>query len=629
MTEQQRMSRPGWPWVVILLAAFVVVFGSLLVLKHNAFNTRTYDFARFDQAIWNTLHGRFLFSTVLNASILGNHFSPLLAALSPLFLLWDDPRMLLLVQVVCVAATGYLLFRIVRLKHPVLAPWFLAAFLLNPAVHEITLFEFRRIVPAMPFLAFAFYALYTKRRWPMLAGLVAALLYKENVAFVVTMVGLYLWVFERDWKWGVPIALLGVAWLVVVSLWVIPAFSAPKLDSDAYPQLYYFKSLGDSYDEIWASLARDPLLLFGRLFDGERLLAIGRVLLPLGWVLPFLAPGWSAICLPTVVYMMLSDKPAMYRFEQWYLATVLPVLFAAVAVGLSKLPKLWARRATALLMVGTLAGFFLYSPAPLGGAYEASLYEVTDHHRIAEEIVRSVPKGASVATQPRYVPHLAHREHVYHYPWIVIGLENTDYLLLDRHSNPYPFSRNELDAEIDDVLANPAYPIRLEADGIYLFAVRQGAQSGTQGEEGNVNRVVRESIKLVSAEVTVQNDLGLYAEPSRSVAQLHPGDQVRVALYWEALRAPRAERTVSVRIVDGAGGLIAQHDGWPARGTRPTSWWEAGWQVRDVHYLTLPEGTAPGPASLRLLVYDSYSQEVLPFDDGQSMIEIIPVQIGS
>jgi hypothetical protein len=272
-------------------------------------------------------------------------------------------------------------------------------------------------------------------------------------------------------------------------------------------------------------------------------------------------------------------------------------------------------------MIGTVAGFVLYSPAPLGGDYEASLYEVTDHHRLARQIIRSIPEEASVATQARYVPHLAHREHVYHYPWIDAGVENMDYILLDRHSNPYPFSQDELNARIDELLADPGLPIRLEADGIYLFEMGR--------KTDYLDYVVDDSMQLVSADVTAQDERKILCSPCQGDLHLDPGDQVRVSLHWSAIEAPQAERTVSLRIVAADGAIVAQHDGWPALGTKPTSWWEKGWQVRDVHYLTVSEGAAPGPASLQLLVYDSYSYEVLPFEEGQTEIEILPLTIGS
>ena len=101
-------------WAVYLLAALFVLLGSyLMISKHNAFETRTYDFARFAQAIWNTLHGQPLYTSISDNNILGNHFSPILALYAPLLLIWPDERVLLIAQIVVVAITGLILSRIV------------------------------------------------------------------------------------------------------------------------------------------------------------------------------------------------------------------------------------------------------------------------------------------------------------------------------------------------------------------------------------------------------------------------------------------------------------------------------------------------------------------------------------
>lgn len=623
-----RADRNRWGnlWVrygaFLLAILYVIAFSILMFRKHDAFNTRTYDLARFDQAIWNTLHGRFLFSSILDKSILANHFSPLLALLSPLFLAWDSVKVLFLVQAVSVAVTGLFLYAMVRIKHAYLAPWFLLAFYLNPALHEVTVFEFRRVVLAMPFLAMALYALYVKRYRLMVLGLGLALLCKENVGLVAFMIGLYLVTFERKWRWGVPVMVAGAAWVVVVSLWVIPAFAPPVQETDVYPQLYYFSFLGDSYGEILAALRRDPLIFIRHVLEPDRARALWRTFLPLGLVLPFLAPGWVLICGLTMGYMLLSDEPRLYRLETWHLATVLPVLFAAIAVGMGRLSTRWARWATILLMATAVLGYLLFSPAPLGGTHDASLYDVTDHHHLAAEIVDAVPADANVATQPRYVPHLSHREHIYHYPWVVIGEENLDYILLDRLSNPYPFSVDELNARITDMVADLSYTIASEGDGIYLFD-----RKGDPEELHLLNRVVGDTMMLRYSQVTPQDERGLFSNPSPLPVQLRPGQQVRASLFWEALDAPQADRTVSVRILDAGGVLIAQYDNWPAQGTKPTSWWEKGWHIRDVYYLTLPPEARAGPAHLDVLVYDSDTRQVIPFDDGSETIEIAPLEI--
>jgi len=563
----QKIERTSERWghaaAILLAALFTVLSSALMILKHDTFNTRTYDLARFDQAIWNTLHGRFLFSTILNQSILGNHFSPYMAALSPLLLLWDDVRVLFIAQAVGVAVGGLLLYRIVYERRPALAPWFLLAFYLNPAVHHITTFELRRISLAVPWLALALYALSARRRGLLALGLAVALLCKENVGFVVFTFGIYLLLFERDLKWGVTLALLGAAWVIVISVWVIPAFRPADGDSSVYPQLYYFDYLGDSYGEVVRTISRDPLILVRQVVTADRLTALVRILLPLGLVLPFLAPDWAMLCLPIVAYMLLSDDPAVYEFQRWRTATIVPVLYAAIAVGLERLARHRARLAVVFLLIAALLGYALYSSFPLGGEWDPALYNVTDHHRMGIEAARRIPSDATVAAQVRYVPHLAHREHIYHYPWIVIGKENVDYVVLDRHSHPYPFSEAELNREIDDKLANPDLVVDLEGDGIYLFR-----RVGDPLPSIPVARTVDGTMHLARVEVASTDNRGWFRPVQGHSVEVRPGQQVRVSLYWEALGTPQAERTVSVRLADGSGRLIAQRDQWPAQGTR-------------------------------------------------------------
>ena len=127
-------------------------------------------------------------------------------------LIWPNVRVLFLAQAISLAAAGLVLYRVVQVRHPALAPWFLLAFFLNPALHEVALVEFRRVTLAVPFLALALYGLYVRKRPLTALGLAVALLYKEDIALIVLMTGLYLLLFERDWAWGTALAAIGVAW---------------------------------------------------------------------------------------------------------------------------------------------------------------------------------------------------------------------------------------------------------------------------------------------------------------------------------------------------------------------------------------------------------------------------------
>ncbi|MDF1516020.1 MAG: DUF2079 domain-containing protein, partial [Anaerolineae bacterium] len=197
---------------LFLSVIFALVSFILLCAKHNSFHTRVYDFARFSQALWTTVHGRFLFSSLHYGSILGNHFSPIMALYAPLLFLWNNPRVIFLAQAINAAATVYILHLIVREKRPELAPWFALIAFLNPAWHDVTLFEVRRITFGMPYFALALYALSVNKRRLMLAGLVPALLAKESMGLYVFMTGIYLLLFEGDWRWGWGLVILGAGW---------------------------------------------------------------------------------------------------------------------------------------------------------------------------------------------------------------------------------------------------------------------------------------------------------------------------------------------------------------------------------------------------------------------------------
>ncbi len=599
-------------FLLTLLFTFLAFYFS--VTKHNAFNTRTYDFGRFSQAIWNVLHGRFLFTSIDYRSILGNHFSPYMALLAPLLLIWPDERALLFFQAASVAAAGLFLSLILYRRHPALAVLLLLSFFLNPAVHSLTLYEFRRVVLIMPFLALALLALDRGERVLMLAALLIALLGKEDIGLFVLGVGIFLLLVKRDLWWGLGLIVLGLGWSTIVTLWIIPAFRAPGSE---YPQLFYFNYLGNTYAEIIATVRRDPFILQRQLFGIDRLAAVRRLLLPLGIFLPFLAADWLLIALPSLLLLLLSGDAEMYGLLKWYPATILPVFFAATAVGISKSSRSRAWLLIIWLLLTTILGYWLYSPLPGGREYDPGLYDVTDHDLRGLQMVERVPNGASVAAQPHYVPHLALRENVFHYPWIKIGRENVDFFLFDRQSNPYPLSNDEFSYELTQFLIDPSYTVIAETDDIYLLQ-----QTGNAEPAFTVEQTVEDMRLLYGFDIAQQGEDGFFHPANQQPLSIEPGQRLKVVLYWEALGSSEAERMVSVRLVDGTGWLNAQHDGIPGMGSKPTSWWQPGQKFRDIHYIDIPEALSDESLSLELVLYDTFTQEVIPWRDGEEKVQL-------
>jgi hypothetical protein len=249
---------------------------------------------------------------------------------------------------------------------------------------------------------------------------------------------------------------------------------------------------------------------------------------------------------------------------------------------------------------------------------------VTERHLQAWRVLEAVPDDAIVAAQVDFIVPLAQREYIYLYPWMAIGRENIEYFVMGRGFDSYPIKSSELDWEINNLIVDPEMVVDTEVNGIYL--IRQG---GAQNPAFEIGRTADEAIYLDRAEVALADEHGIYQTVTEGPLPVSPGQTLRVTLYWEALAAPGVERTVSVRVEDGTGALVAQQDSQPVQASRPTSWWEPGWRLRDVYYLTVDPGAAVGPASLDLVLYDSYSQERVRFDNGDETVQLLPLEIAA
>ncbi len=604
-------------WVAFLMAfVFCVVFFWLNSRAYLAFQVRAPDLDRFSQAIWLTLRGEFLYTTIKEGSILQHHFTPYMALLSPLLWLWEDVRILYLAQIVGFAIGCLLLYAIAQKKRKIAATILLAALLLNHNLHQLMLFELRRVTLAFPYLALIAYALYVKDRRLLVIGTIFALLCKEEIGLIISGVGLFLLVKERNWRWGLLYLFGGAAWLLVMLEWVIPAFG-----EGYYPQLGYFSDWGESLSDVIVSMLLDPLRVLQTMFDEVSLRALWRLLLPVALVVPLLGFEYVLICLPLLGVLLLGTEPEMHALQRWYLASIIPFLFAAVMVTLTRLPRRRAVAVSVVILLLTLWTYRQYSPAPFGKLYTPYRYEVTERQLSGWQLLDMIPEDAAVSAQTAFSVQLSQREQIYVYPEEPeLG---ADYIVVADRYNGYPYEAYQLPGVITDLLAEPSYTLVAEADEMYLLEV-----GGEPAPVFDIGRIFESTIELEKAEIAVADPSALYTYQQAGSIAIKPGQTLRIALYWRALDAPNAERTVSVRIVDPAGGLIAQHDSQPANASRPTSWWQPGWYFREYRYLTIPETTPPGEATLEIVLYDSYTIEAVKPDGGGDNVTIAPVEIG-
>ena len=97
------------------------------------------------------------------------------------------------------------------------------------------------------------------------------------------------------------------------------------------------------------------------------------------------------------------------------------------------------------------------------------------------------------------------------------------------------------------------------------------------------------------------------------------GGQLEVDLVWRALRPLERDYSVFLHLVDGAGQVVAQADGFAWDGAYPTSAWAIGQPLIDRRRVAAP---AAGPHQLRIGLYRLDTGQRLPVSDGGDFVVV-------
>jgi hypothetical protein len=123
-----------------------------------------------------------------------------------------------------------------------------------------------------------------------------------------------------------------------------------------------------------------------------------------------------------------------------------------------------------------------------------------------------------------------------------------------------------------------------------------------------VGATVGQTWQLASARVrAISSSLTSPSADPRFLARLTPDDRLSADLLWRALGDASTDASVFTQLLDGAGNLVAQDDGWPDRWFSPTSTWFPGQTIVDGRVLTPKQPLAPGLYRLVVGMYDRQS----------------------
>jgi uncharacterized membrane protein len=657
-TQSASTLRDPFLWIAITLC--FAMLGWLSIARYAGYNAGMYDIGNMAQAIWSGSQGELLLYSRpegIRLSRLAGHVEIGYLLLAPLYALWSDPRLLLLLQAALFALGALPAYRLAarRIGGRYAARCVALIYLLYPTAQTSVLFDFHADTIAAPLLMLAL-DMADARRWRAFAVACAlALSFKFYVAAPVAAIGFVLWRWDGQPRAGAITFAAGIAYGLLAFFGIRPAVLALLPAADAGPSGsyigYYFGALG----ELLAT--PDQRLLSAVVVFGPALLLAWR-----GW--RWLLPG-----LPIALAALASTGPGgAYDYRYHHYALVVPFIIMAIVDGTSRLKVESAtlkhvapsstfnvQRSTtkrgrswrgdlglsvaitaicAALLVNTPLNPLFWISAP-GYGLDPSVYGITPRDSVKDAFLAAqVPPRAPIAASNFLAPHLANRDTLYllRYPTDRPGsdrlarlLPQVDYAVADALFDFFLLLdqgyAGGLDGEreaIATLLRDPAFGLTATRDGLLLFTrdAPQEMQLRTSVEQipdDGAAPVAQfgEPIALVRAEVE----------------QITPR-RLRATFTWRLTRdISPGRRFVAVSRLEGVPQARFVH--LPTMALYSVWEWRRGELIVESFDVDLPEEVTAGAYTWRTGWY-SVSQPASHYTDARSLLggsEELPIAV--
>ncbi|MEU1087029.1 DUF2079 domain-containing protein [Streptomyces sp. NPDC005892] len=338
--------------------------------------------------------------------ILGDHFSPAVALLVPLYWIWPSALALLFAQAALFALSAVIVGRTVQqVLGGRYGPWITVAYGLSWGLQEAMKADFHEIALAVPLIALVCRALLTERWSAAVLWALPLVLVKEDLGITVAAVGLVLFVLGQRFQ-GTLLAVTGCCAFVLTVFVLIPAASSAggydywkKMDTDGQQHVSTLDVVLGAFD----SSVKIEMLVF--LFGITAFMALRSPLV--------------LLVLPTLGWRLLSQDQNHWGMVWHYSAILMPVVFLAMADGIRRSrtsPRPWlASFAHVVVPVTVGIAFAMTQHLPLRELLRPETYRADAGTYAAREAMAAIPVGARVETDIALMAHLTADRTVY---WI-------------------------------------------------------------------------------------------------------------------------------------------------------------------------------------------------------------------
>lgn len=370
---------------IITTIGYFIVGSIVSVVRYRQYDIWYYDFGIFSRALYNA--SRFKLPIIDHFIVPGkiifaDHFNPSLFILTPLYWITSHQEILLIAQALCVALSGYILYRIglILLKSEIVSFAIMISYFLFVGLQNAVITEFHELTVMTLFLMATYYFYVSKEKKFFLLFFLITLGFKESLFLLGVGIGTFVLFERKEWKnVGLILILFSLMYGFLATKFIIPYFSGRPY--------YYLPGTIDLHNLF------QPMIKIKTLF-----LSFGSfIFLPLGILsfFPLYAFHFAS--------RFLSDGSTRWDLGLHYSAEIAPTLAFGTLLVLSRIQKMTSRKFIIFISVIMVAvSIFLFRiilHGPFLLVFNKAFYEHTKTFIYLDQLVDRIPENESVAAQ--------------------------------------------------------------------------------------------------------------------------------------------------------------------------------------------------------------------------------------
>ncbi|MFC1598440.1 DUF2079 domain-containing protein [Patescibacteria group bacterium] len=428
----------------ILIIVYIGLVFSICLFKYFTFNYTGLDLAIFNQVFYHSSLGNLFNFTIHPTSYLGDHFTPVLLFLLPVYFVFRSPLTLLFIQAIFLGLASIPLYLIAK-KHlqPKQTLFILILYLFNPLTLNIALFEFH-LLPLIPFfILWTFYFYITDKFKPFILLAILSLLIREDVSFIIFMFGIIALLDRKKTKWVLTPIIISCLYFFT-ALKIVGHFAA----ASTYKFLVYYQWLGDSVPDIILNFFPKFHLVLLHVFDLANFeLVLGLLLVFI--FIPLFRPKYLLLCLGMFMQIILGFASGELILRTHYSSIFLTSLIIATIFALKalftnpKFLKIYKKNKDLILLLvftALIYNFLVLGPVP---SFIKNIF-INDYQQtsLKNEFVKQIPNNEPVIASYDFIAYVSSREKLYSLNYVYLGRqqynageyivpEDTPYLLVN------------------------------------------------------------------------------------------------------------------------------------------------------------------------------------------------------